>query len=254
MNTQTATACQADIGFQENLYNDANPTRRWLHTSRRQWVSAQLAKYTATPGTRVFEVGVGAGIYTRLMSNQQCEIFAVDINADFLNAVSLLPGVMVSCCDATRDIQARNYDLGLCSEVLEHVRPEDSRGMLRCLYQSVKPGGIVILTTPQRTSTMETFIRLLQFRPFMALAKMIYGQVDDLGHINVLSARELQTQLKQTGFNIIEHTQLALYLPVLAEFGGSFGQRTAAFLARCLRGTCLSGLLWTQAYVLRRLA
>lgn len=243
---------QGDIAFQLNLYQDPNPTRRYLHTVRREWVAGRLAKYTQTVGMRVLEVGVGAGIYTRILSERGCEVFAIDINADFLNGVAHLPGVMVCCTDATRRVPASGYALALCSEVLEHVDPEASTGMLRTLFDGIKPGGIVVLTTPQRTSTMETFIRLLAFRPFMALAKMIYGTVDDLGHINVLRAGELQKQLLETGFEIVEHTQLSLYLPVLAEFGGNFGQRIAQFLERRMRGTFLSGLLWTQAYVLRR--
>lgn len=243
---------QADIAFQANLYNDPNPSRRWLHTVRREWVQQKLVQYTPAPGIRVIEIGVGAGIYTRQLAARGAKIYAVDINPDFLNAVRDLPDIMISCGDATRGVSLDSHDLALCSEVLEHVVPQDSLRLLHTLYHAVRPGGHVILTTPQRTSTMERFVRLLQYRPFLALARAIYGKVDELGHINVLSDRELMAQLQAVGFEVVECTKRALYLPVLAEVGGRPGQAIAAFLERPLRNSVLSGLLWTQAYVLRR--
>lgn len=250
--TATLQARQSDLAFQASLYTDPNPSRRWLHNSRREWVMDRIIQYTPGPGVRAFEIGPGCGIFTRLMAARGCRIFAVDINVDFLSNVSDIPDIMVSCTDATRHVEAYPRDLVVCSEVLEHVFPDESPGMLRTIRDALAPGGVAIVTTPQATSTMERFVRLLQYRPMMALARRIYGKVDDLGHINVLTARALGEQFRAAGLEVVESTQIALYLPVLAEFGGRFGQKVAAFLERRLRGTTLSGLLWTQAYVLRR--
>ena len=251
MNTSTCSR-QGDIAFQTNLYNDPNPSRRHLHTTRRNWVTRELSRYTRVPGTSVVEVGVGAGIYTRLLADRECRIMAIDINTDFLNNICDLPDVTVMCADATRDLGLRDYDVALCSEVLEHVPPAESMGMLATLYRSVRPGGIVILTTPQRMSTMETMVRTLRFPPMLALARRIYGQVDDLGHINVMRGSALRAQVLATGFEIVQNTQVALYLPLLAEFGGEAGKRIATVLERWITDTVFSALLWQQCFVLRR--
>lgn len=252
MNATTETLRQEDIAFQANLYEDKNPTRRWLHRTRRDWVMAKIDSYCTDHRTKVLEVGVGAGIYTRHLVKRGCSVMAVDINSDFLTAVADLPNVSVSNCDACDGLPGGGYDVAICSEVLEHVPPERSIHMLRNISQSLKPGGVLIFSTPQRTSTMENMVRLLKWRPFMALAKMIYGKVDDLGHINTLTAAQLRSQFWISRLAIAEKRKMALYLPLLAEFGGEAGQRIAERIETSIRDNFLSRLLWTQAYVLKR--
>jgi hypothetical protein len=81
----------------------------------------------------------------------------------------------------------------------------------------------------------------------------LYGTVDELGHINLLTRGALQRQFRQVGFQVVEQHLNGLYVPVVAEFGGRAGQKVAAALATALRRVpVLSGLLWTQCYVLKR--
>ena len=70
-----AVARQEDIAFQANLYSDPNPTRRGLHRVRRDWVQARLAE-RATRGSKVLEVGIGCGIFTRGLSDMAANVTA----------------------------------------------------------------------------------------------------------------------------------------------------------------------------------
>ena len=48
---------------QETLYSSRNPTRRWLHVARREWVLHAVRRYAVNRCSRALEVGAGAGIY-----------------------------------------------------------------------------------------------------------------------------------------------------------------------------------------------
>lgn len=247
----TSIARQEHIEFQSNLYADPNPTRRGLHSTRRAWVESALSEFVR-PGTKVLEVGVGCGIFTRFLSDSRAEVTAVDINPAFIDAVKGLPNVSAHVRDATKPLGVKCQDVVLSSEVIEHVPPEGSVAMLKSIRSSMKPGAVFILTTPQRYATMELMARLLKFPPVLALARKAYGSVDELGHINLLTAPKLRRQLRESRFAIERESRFGFYLPVIAEFGGTAGRRMLEGIDRCIRHIpLLRGLLWTQAYVLR---
>jgi 2-polyprenyl-3-methyl-5-hydroxy-6-metoxy-1,4-benzoquinol methylase len=243
-------ARQNDIAFQANLYADPNPTRRNLHGFRRAWVETSLAD--VGPGTQVLEVGVGCGIFTRFLSRTGAQVTAIDINPVFIESVQGLPNVAAHVRDATRPFGVSGQDVVLSSEVLEHVPPERSLAMLREIRASLKLGGLFILTTPQRFATMELAARLLRFPAVLALARKIYGNVDELGHINLLTARQLEIQLAEAGFRIEQQERFGFYLPLIADFGGEAGHHVLRAIEGVIRHVPgLRELLWTQAYVLR---
>lgn len=243
---------QADIAFQANLYDDRNPTRRALHRARRRWVEEALAPLLAADA-RVLEVGIGCGIFTRHLAGRGARVTAVDINPGFVAGVSDVSGVTPVLADATKALALDAHDVALCSEVLEHVPADGSLALLSTIHNTLKPGGVLVLTTPQRFAVVELMARLLQFRPVLALARTLYGAADELGHINLLTAGSLRRQLAAAGFVVEREARFGFYLPAVAEFGGRPGQRLLAILGRALAPIPgLRALLWTQAYVLRR--
>ena len=245
-------ARQEDIAFQERLYNDPNPTRRGLHRARREWIENHLRFHVAT-GSKVIEVGVGCGVFTRYLSDLGASTIAVDVNQSFLDGVAGLRGVSVRNADATQGLGCEDRDLALCSEVLEHVPPSQSQEMLMQLAKALRPGGTLILTTPQRFATVELVARLFKFRPVLAVARMIYGTAEELGHTNLLTKRELKRQIFKTGLQIKEERIFGFYLPVLAEFGGGIGARVLKYAGQVISSIpIVRGLIWTQAYVLSK--
>lgn len=241
---------QGDIAFQQKLYDDPNATRRNLHRARKAWIERRLDAALTSP-QKVLEVGVGCGTFTRYLSEKNATVHAVDINQQFLDGVAGLPGVEVLNADATKDLGLRDIDIAVCSEVLEHVPPRDSQSMLQQFASSLKPGGMLILTTPQRYSSVEMMVRLFRFPFILAIAKKLYGTAEDLGHINLLTNNELRKQIAQAGFIVAEQDFFGFYLPFIAEFGGETGSRFQQSLGRALKHIpVLKNLLWTQAFIL----
>jgi len=246
-----ATLRQRDIGFQANLYESQNPTRKWLHTTRRAWVLSKLQSVTS-PCARFLEVGIGCGVYTEWMARHGF-VTGLDINEDFVLAANFLRNVDARVGDITQATQYDSeFDIAVCSEVIEHI--VHSQAALNNIFRALKSNGLLILTTPNRFSTMELFARLLRFKLVAALARWVYGEpVDDLGHVNRLTRAALRKQIEMAGFEVVERYDVALYLPFVAEFGGSLGASVCRWGAEVLRRSdVLSHLLWTQCWVLRK--
>ena len=243
---------QEDVAFQARLYADPNPTRRGLHLDRRAWVIAQFDRYGGR-GCRAVEVGVGCGTFSLEMASRQFRVSAVDINPAFLDHLAGNARIDAYQLDATNPLGIGQHDLALCSEVLEHVDPARSQGMIDSLFDALRPGGLLILSTPQAYSVVELLSRLFRFGPFLALARRLYGQAEELGHINLLTAGAVEAQLHRAGFEIVSATRFGFYLPAIAEFGGMAGWRALRSTGRWLaRVPVLRGLLWTQGWVVRR--
>jgi SAM-dependent methyltransferase len=243
---------QGDVEFQRRLYSDPNPTRRGLHSTRRDWVLGE-AMSASSPGDRILEVGVGCGVFTEALAAAGRKVSAVDINPAFLANVANLEAVATHLKDATLPLDLGEHDLAICSEVLEHVPPERSQAMLDALYGALRPGGTLILTTPQRYASVELVARLFRFKPILALARKLYGSADELGHINLLTAGQLAAQIKKAGFKPQKTRRFGFYLPVIAEFGGRPGAGMLRIIESAIRPLPLvRGLLWTQGWVLKR--
>ncbi|MEO8618020.1 MAG: class I SAM-dependent methyltransferase [Sphingomicrobium sp.] len=243
---------QGDVAFQRALYEDGNATRRGLHRARRDWVLDQAIS-NSIKGSRVLEVGVGCGVFTESLSEASRKVDAVDINRAFLENVEGLEGVAIYLKDATKPLEIGSHDLAICSEVLEHVPPSSSRAMLKSIYDSLRPGGALVLTTPQRFSTVELMARLFKFPFILALARKLYGSAEELGHVNLLTANEARRQIADVGFVVEREHRFGFYFPMMAEFGGSAGAASLRGIEKLLRPLpILRGLLWTQGWVLRR--
>jgi 2-polyprenyl-3-methyl-5-hydroxy-6-metoxy-1,4-benzoquinol methylase len=243
---------QSYTDFQGNHYQSKNPTRRWLHGIRGKWIQTTIAELPK-PEKRcpqIFEAGIGCGLYTRWLATQG-EVFAIDINPDFVDAAHEIDGVVARVADITFEGGAEMHDIALCADVLQQVN--DTQAALRQLYFSLSPGGVLVLTTQNAYSTVELAARLLSFKPMKKLAQFIYQEpVSDLGHINRMTRSQLLKEILRTGFEVIRQDNLGFYLPFVSEFGGKAGLWLCQWIARRLEGSRLSWMLWTQCWVLRR--
>jgi SAM-dependent methyltransferase len=241
------------LELQDTLYASRNPTRRWLHHERRRWIEAALRRAAGRGARSAVEIGPGSGVYLPLLCELCAEVVAADVEEAFLGRARELaaerPNLRVVRDDVTAPALGR-FDLVLCTEVLEHVA--DPLAALRGLRLLLAPGGTLVLSTPQRHSTLEVAGRIA-FRPgVLQLLRLVYREpVLDMGHVSLMTERQLREAFRATGLTVVESAKTGLYLPLVAEAGGERARRTAERLARRIRGTRLDGLLWTQLYELR---
>ena len=82
----------------------------------------------------------------------------------------------------------------LCSEVVEHI--PDSAAALRAMHALLRPGGLLVLSTPQRHSPLEVAGRVAFLPGIVTLVRAVYREpILATGHINLLTAREARLQL-----------------------------------------------------------
>jgi len=115
-----------------------------------RWLFAQLAPHV---GERVLEIGAGIGSLTRYLAGREL-VLATDVNPRYLrilaNTFERHTRVEVEPLDLgafdPAALAARRLDTVVCVNVLEHI--EDDRQTLRRLWESLVPGGRLVLLVP----------------------------------------------------------------------------------------------------------
>lgn len=245
------------VELQKTLYDSKNPTRTWLHTTRRDWINSALA---GCAGGRTIEqaieVGPGAAVYLPELSRLARRVIAADIEQEYLEYAREVVGELANVECKTDDITASGlpagaFDLVLCTEVIEHI--EDSPAALAGLRRLLSPGGRMVLSTPQRYSPLEVCAKVAFLPGIIEIVRLIYREpIIPTGHINLLTEAQMKSQLDDAGLEIIEEFKCGMYLPVVAETLGQFGLKLEQWLEAKMRGTWFDFLLWTQCYVLKR--
>lgn len=245
------------LELQHTLYESKNPTRRRLHRARYAWVTQALADYAGrAPSSRGIEYGPGSGIYLPALARHFRQVVAADIEPAYLAGVAAvaaaIPGTSLMTDDIVHSrLPDRSFGFVLCSEVLEHVASPEAA--LATLYRILQPGGIAIVTTPQRYSVMELSCKVAFLPGVIQLVRHIYREpVLETGHISLRTGRCFRAVVDNCGFQVLRQEKFGLYVPLLAEFGGKTGSSLIEGLEERVRGTSLDWLLWTQAYVLQR--
>ncbi len=243
------------LALQNTLYSSRNPTRRWLHCSRRDWILRCIAQYGAG-SKKALEVGPGCGVYLPALAQVAAQVTAADVEQAFLDSARELARVHsnIHCVedDITQtSLAPDSYDLILCSEVIEHIA--DSPAALAGLSRLLAADGVLILSTPQRFSPLELCAKVAFLPGVIPLVRWLYREpVLASGHINLLTERHLRGQLQAAGLQIVAQYKSGFYLPLVAEFGGERGRAFLLWCEGALRGSRLSWMLWTQYYVLQR--
>lgn len=242
------------LDLQHTLYTSKNHLRRALHQARFNWITQRIAE--GPTGENAIEIGPGSGIYLPYLLDRFDKVTAADIEDRFLVAASELarsnPRLSVRRADLLRleTMPDCKFDLILCTEVIEHLPPGTTAAALKTLREMLRPGGRLIITTPQKWSSLEVTARLA-LNPFtISLARLFYKEpVNPLGHTNLMTAGFLEQSLRDAGLAISQQELLGLYLPILAEFADKPAFALAEWLERRIRNTPLRWLLWTQCYV-----
>jgi 2-polyprenyl-3-methyl-5-hydroxy-6-metoxy-1,4-benzoquinol methylase len=235
--------------LQKTLYESKNPTRRWLHCSRRDWINAAIGRWGANAG-RALEVGPGSGVYLPTLASVADEVVGIDVETAYLDRLRPMERQEPHLHLVHDDILGSSFpdghfDLILCTEVIEHIA--DSQRALDEMHRVLAPTGVLILSTPQKYSPLELFSKLAFLPGIIDVVRWIYKEpILETGHINLMTKRELRRQLARAGFVTVETHLSGVYLPGIAESLGDRALRLEQGLERRVRGTVFEGLLWTQ--------
>src|SRR5574341_1015431 len=156
----TMSAQNSDlVRLQETIYNSKNSTRKWLHSSRREWITTAIERMAAQGKDSALEVGAGIGIYTPVLAKNFNKVVAIDIQTDYLCHAEALTKkynhVRFLVDDITRSsLPSHSFDLVLCTEVIGTLQFTDytftamaGPGASKAALTSPAPGSVLPGTT-----------------------------------------------------------------------------------------------------------
>lgn len=155
----------------------------------------RFAGITATGRTSVLDVGCGAAPGLRFLHAAGAVATGADISAAALRAARrLLPEARLVRCDVERALPfgAERFDAVLLSEVVEHVACLPT--LLAECRRVLRPGGALVLTTPNRWDVR---------RLAGALGGPTWTGHLDPTHINLQTPVTVRDHLRRAGFRAV---------------------------------------------------
>ena len=154
-------------------------------------------------GKRAADVGCGAGLLAEPLARLGAEVTGIDAAAENIAAARLHAegqGLAIDYRAGGVELLEGPYDLVTCLEVIEHVT--DARSFVQGLADSLADDGLLILSTPNRTSTS----RLLMIVLAEGLGRIPKGTHD---WQKFLTPEELCALLSDAGLEVSDVTGLS---------------------------------------------
>ncbi len=168
-------------------------------------LTVDFTRLPIQPGTRLLDLGCGAGRHAFEAARRGAEVVALDTDHGELQQVSAIAAAMseagelqcpASITPAAGDATAMpfpddRFDIVVAAEVLEHI-PYDQRAIGE-IARVLRPGGIAAVTVPA----------WLPERICWALSDD-YHNVPG-GHVRIFTRHELETKLTRAGLTVGDH-------------------------------------------------
>lgn len=151
-------------------------------------------------GKTALDIGCGPGWFTRILSQKGWNTDAVDLDEENLRKAQKFASNVFQG-DAVEILKNRpnnSYDFALALEIIEHIEKDRGRNLLRNIHRVLKPGGALLISTPNRFSP-EGWIG--RFTSILSGKKGRWNAWDS-SHVNIYSSMELIGLLKECGFRI----------------------------------------------------
>ena len=176
---------------------------------------SQFHRHFNNRDVQVLDIGCNTGRGGQVLktANPRLRITGLDVVGDRLDMIpnGVYDRLILSSADDI-DTPDNTYENIVAGEVIEHIDPADVPGVLKELRRVLKPGGRLLLTTPN---------------PRAILVRLGRDKVlKDPSHINILRPIELKQRLQNAGYEKIQikgSGKMSNYLPenfpILSVFG-----------------------------------
>ncbi|MBY0471076.1 methyltransferase domain-containing protein [bacterium] len=153
------------------------------------------------PGRRVADLASAQGNFALTLAEEGYDVTAVDLHPEFLKYAQkkYTHGKFKTVNANLMDFRdTERFDCILAGEVIEHVAVPDQ--LLKSAWENLKPGGIVILTTPNGadySSTLPTYNQVDNIEELMP------KQFHWSDHLFLYTTEELRELLTEAGFDCV---------------------------------------------------
>ncbi|HOT91979.1 MAG TPA: class I SAM-dependent methyltransferase [Anaerolineae bacterium] len=165
--------------------------RQFIYRLRRRTdeVERVLRRYNSGPLHTIVDVGTADGLMLAELRQRlgSLTFLGIDYSLPLLKAITL-EGIRKAQGDALAlPVRSRTADAVIATAVIEHV--PDADGLLRECRRVLRPGGLLVLTTPN---------------PLMDRLAAILGILKDAQHGQTFTLKELSARVTTHGFEIVE--------------------------------------------------
>ena len=208
---------------------------------------------------KVLEVGCGRGFYLKTLKNvwPNLTVTGIDLNQEYLDmAKRFLEGMEVELIKANATklpFKDNSFDRAIGTEILEHI--PDDQGAISEMYRVLKPGGIVMITVPNKNYPFcwDPANWVLERTFHWHLPSNIWWLAGIWAdHERLYDERELRSKMEKAGFGVEKVWHVTHYcLPfshflfygigknlvekgMLPEINRFSGQKTSSFLKKML--------------------
>lgn len=176
-----------DKRLQKRIIDDNNFTYREL---------ISLMKPYLDKVNNVLDIGCGVGTIDFFLASKGKNVTGIEISSNAvkiarLNAKQFMLDKKILFINASfpSKIPAIKYDLVIFSEVIEHLK-DDSKA-IKDIWRVLKPGGLLIITTPSKSAPLYRLGLLSNFDK-------------EVGHLRRYTLSDLSNLVKNSGFQILE--------------------------------------------------
>jgi 2-polyprenyl-6-hydroxyphenyl methylase/3-demethylubiquinone-9 3-methyltransferase len=183
----------------EAMLHKLNPVRlQYIRDQVNRHWQADETGFRPLEGKTALDVGCGAGLLAEPLARLGAEVTAIDASEDLIAAAKEHAEARMLEIDyravAVEDLSG-TFDLATSLEVVEHVA--DPRVFVRSLAARLAPGGLLVMSTPNRTA----WSRLLTITLAEGFGRVPRGTHDFAAFI---TPDELGAMIREAGLQVID--------------------------------------------------
>jgi 2-polyprenyl-3-methyl-5-hydroxy-6-metoxy-1,4-benzoquinol methylase len=189
------------IGFDWEAYLRLS-TLRMVRTLR-------IVSQTVLPGAKVLDLGAYFGNFSVMLANAGFQTTALDSYHEYGECFTPVLDVFrrhgVEVITDLPDVESKNhpgYDAVLLMGVIEHI-PHTPRGLLEGIKKVLKPGGILVLDTPNLAYIYNRQRLMRGESVFPPIQSQYWTEVPFEGHHREFTRAEIEWMLQAAGFDVI---------------------------------------------------
>ena len=183
----------------EAMLHKLNPVRlQYIRDQVNRHWQADETSFRPLEGKTALDVGCGAGLLAEPLARLGAEVTAIDASEELIAAAkehAEARGLEIDYRAVAVEDLGGTFDLVTSLEVVEHVA--DPRAFVRSLAAGLAPGGLLIMSTPNRTA----WSRLLTITLAEGFGRVPRGTHD---YSKFIAPEELSALVREAGLGVID--------------------------------------------------
>lgn len=199
-------------GYYDQVCRRGRGIQWFWHHHRLRLVESKLPEDTKS----LLDLGCGPGTFLGRLTRPVERALGLDLaepQIAYAREHYARPGVEFRVADVRSAAIEGQFDAAVSIEVIEHLPPDEVHGFLKDAYSALRPGGHLVLSTPNVRSLW----------PLLEWVVSVVGPVDYREqHLGLFSRKSLSEAVERAGFETVSVETFFVAAPFLAPLGARF--------------------------------